>query len=53
VNRRLEARLLAEHIHHATPGGLPAPRRASPATLLAAGTLIGLAVGFIIFGGSL
>jgi hypothetical protein len=49
VNARLQARLMREHIHCATPGGIQ-PRRRSPLFLLFAGAAFGFAAGFLIFG---
>lgn len=48
MSPRLEARLLAAHIHAATPGGIQ-PRRRSPIFLLAVGAVFGMAAG-LIFG---
>lgn len=50
MNPRLQARLLRAHIAAATPGGIP-PRRRSPLLLLAAGLVLGVAIGFLTFGG--
>lgn len=47
MNSRLEVRLLAEHIHHATPGGIQ-PRRPRRALLLTVGVAVGFVVGLLV-----